>query len=422
LFKLDVGILTIGDELTSGMIQDTNSSFMSRQLNSEGWHVSATMSVGDDEAAIKKGLEYLLEISDAVIVTGGLGPTSDDITTASIAKAFGLKLYTDDSVLSEIKKRFEKFRIQWTDNNAKQAMFPEGAATILNPVGTAWGFSLKKDGKIVAVIPGVPFEVKRMFPEGVIPLFRKEFKEPVQYSSKRTIKLFGISESRVDEALSGEEFKIPGVAIGFYPRFPENHLVITSKGDDKETSIENLKVIEEKIIERLEKYIFGYDNETLEGIVASLLTKKNLTLSVAESCTGGLIIDRLTDIPGSSKFLDRGVVTYSNISKMEILGVPSSILDEHGAVSEQTAVSMAEGVRKLGKTDIGLSVTGIAGPTGGTVEKPVGTVFIAVTDGSDTVCRKFLFRWERRRVKEISSQWSLEILRRFLVRYGDSDR
>jgi len=318
----------------------------------------------------------------------------------------------------KIKKRFEKFRIQWTDNNAKQAMFPEGAATILNPVGTAWGFSLKKDGKIVAVIPGVPFEVKRMFPEGVIPLFRKEFKDPVQYSSKRTIKLFGISEAKVDEALSGEEFKISGVAIGFYPRFPENHLVITSKGDDKETSTENLKVIEEKIIERLEKYIFGYDNETLEGIVASLLTKKNLTLSVAESCTGGLITDRLTDIPGSSKFLDRGVVTYSNISKMEILGVSSSILDEHGAVSEQTAVSMAEGVRKLGKTDIGLSVTGIAGPTGGTAEKPVGTVFIAVTDGSDTVCRKFLFRWERRRVKEISSQWSLEILRRFL----DNDR
>jgi nicotinamide-nucleotide amidase len=376
------------------------------------------MAVGDDETAIKKSLEYLLGISDAVIVTGGLGPTADDMTTASIAKAFGLKLYTDDSVLDKIKKRFEKFRIRWTDNNAKQAMFPEGAATILNPVGTAWGFSLKKNGKIIIVIPGVPREVTRMLPEGVIPLLRKEFKEPVQYSAKKTIKLFGLSESKIDEALSGEDFKIPGVTLGFYPRFPENHIVITSRGSNEATAVGNIEIITEKIVGRLEKYIFGYDDETLEGGIAFLLTKKNLTLSVAESCTGGLTTDRLTNIAGSSKFLDRGVVTYSNTSKIEMLNVPASVLDEYGAVSEQTAVSMAGGVQKLAKTDIGLAITGIAGPAGGTAEKPVGTVFIAVTDGNDTICRKFLFRWERRRIKEISSQWSLEILRRFVEGKG----
>jgi len=293
-------------------------------------------------------------------------------------------------------------------------MFPEGAVPILNPVGTAWGFSLKRDGKIIVVIPGVPVEVKTMLSEGVIPLLRKEFKEPVRYSLQKTIKLFGLSESKIDEALSGENFKMSGVTLGFYPRFPENHIVITSRGSDEATAVGNLEIIKQKIVKRLGKYIFGYDDETLEGVIAFLLTEKNLTLSVAESCTGGLITDRLTNVSGSSKFLDRGVVTYSNASKIEMLNVSSSVLDEYGAVSEQTAVSMAGGVQKLAKTDIGLAITGVAGPAGGTVEKPVGTVFIAVTDGKDTICRKFLFRWERRRIKEISSQWSLEILRRFV--------
>jgi nicotinamide-nucleotide amidase len=412
---MNISILTIGDELTKGMIQDTNSSFICREVNSERWQVSAMMAVGDEEGAIEDALAYLMAISDAVVVTGGLGPTADDKTTASIAQAFGLTLYTDESVLAQIKERFERFRIKWTENNAKQAMFPEGAVTIHNPVGTAWGFSLKRDGKIIIVIPGVPLEVKRMFPESVIPLLRREFQEPVHFSSKKTIKLFGISEAKVDDAVSAADVKLPGIAIGFYPRFPENHLVITSRADDEVTTVENLKIVEQKIVARLEKYIFGYDDETLEGVVASLLTKNGLSLAVAESCTGGLITDRLTNVPGSSAFLDRGVVTYSNISKIDMLGVPAETLEQYGAVSEQTAVSMAEGVRTLGNTDIGLAVTGIAGPTGGTEEKPVGTVFIAVSDGADAVCRKFLFRWERRRVKQISSQWALEILRRFLV-------
>jgi len=412
---MNISILTIGDELTKGMIQDTNSSFISREVNSERWQVSAMMAVGDEERAIEEGLAYLMTISDAVVVTGGLGPTADDKTTASIALAFGLTLYTDESVLAQIKEKFERFRFKWTENNTKQAMFPEGAITIYNPVGTAWGFSLKRDGKIIIVMPGVPLEVKRMFPESVIPLLRQEFQEPVHFSSKKTIKLFGISEAKVDEAVSAADVKLPGIAIGFYPRFPENHLVITSRADDEATTVGNLKIVEQKIVERLEKYIFGYDKETLEGVVASLLTKKELSLAVAESCTGGLITDRLTNVPGSSAFLDRGVVTYSNISKIDMLGVPAETLEQYGAVSEQTAVSMADGVRTMGNTDIGLAVTGIAGPTGGTEEKPVGTVFIAVSDGTDSVCRKFLFRWERRRVKQITSQWALEILRRILV-------
>jgi nicotinamide-nucleotide amidase len=410
-----IGILAIGNELTSGATQDTNSSFISRELNAEGWSVSTIMVSGDDEDIIGKGLDYLMALSDAVIVTGGLGPTSDDITTASIAKAFDLNLYTDDAVLNQMKERFKKYRTKWIPNNIKQAMFPEGAEIMPNPAGTACGFSLKKNGKIVAVIPGVPSEAKKMLSAGVIPLLKRNSRTAKQYTASRTIKLIGVTEAGIDQMLSDVDLKITGVSIGFYPHFPENHIVITSKNLAESATEENLKMAERRIQGKLQKYIFGHDNETLEGIVASLLTNRALTLSVAESCTGGLITDRLTNIPGSSTFFDRGVVVYSNDSKTDLLGVPAEILSNFGAVSKEVAVLMAEGVRNLGRTDLGLATTGIAGPTGGTTQKPVGTVFIALTDGENTICRNFLFGGKRKRVKKISSQWALEMLRRFLI-------
>jgi len=412
---MKVGILTIGNELTSGKTQDTNSSFIARELNVQGWQVAAMMSVGDDENAIRGGLNYIMGISDAVIVTGGLGPTADDITTVAIASTFSLKLYTNEDVLRHIQGLFEKHRLKWTPNNAKQAVFPEGAETICNPIGTAWGFSLKRNGIIVAVIPGVPAEVRRMLPEGVIPLFRREFTEEAQYVESRTIKLFGIAEAGVDQALADVDLAGLGVNIGFYPNFPENHVVLIARHASEAEAKKKLKKAEGYVKERLRDYIFAYDRETLESLVASLLTERKLTLAVAESCTGGLITDRLTDIPGSSAFLERGVVTYSNVSKTELLGVPEQVLHEFGAVSEQTAILMAEGVRKIGKTDLGLAVTGIAGPTGGTEEKPVGTVFIALTDGKKTICHRSFYRWDRRRIKMVSSQSALMMLKRYLT-------
>ena len=412
---MKVGILTTGNELTSGKTQDTNSSFIARELNVQGWQVAAMMSVGDDENVIRGGLSYIMGISDAVIVTGGLGPTADDITTVAIASTFSLKLYTNEDVLRHIQGLFEKHRLKWTPNNAKQAVFPEGAETICNPIGTAWGFSLKRNGIIVAVIPGVPAEVRRMLPEGVIPLFRREFTEEAQYVESRTIKLFGIAEAGVDQALADVDLAGLGVNIGFYPNFPENHVVLIARHASEAEAKKKLKKAEGYVKERLRDYIFAYDRETLESLVASLLTERKLTLAVAESCTGGLITDRLTDIPGSSAFLERGVVTYSNVSKTELLGVPEQVLHEFGAVSEQTAILMAEGVRKIGKTDLGLAVTGIAGPTGGTEEKPVGTVFIALTDGKKTICHRSLYRWDRRRIKMVSSQSALMMLKRYLT-------
>ena len=411
---MDIGILVIGNELTSGMTQDTNSYFITRELHAQGWRVSAVMTVGDDRDAIRGGLDYLLEISDALVVTGGLGPTADDITTAAVAGAFELDLYTDETVLQQLKGRFSSLGIPWTENNAKQAIFPEGADIIDNPVGTACGFLLDRDGRPVAVIPGVPAEARKMFSDGVISIFRDKiaYREHV---AKRTIKIFGRTESQIDQTLSHEDLEIPGVSIGFYPRFPEIHLVVTSRGEDRERVEENLRVICERIEGKLHRYIFGYDDDTMEGMVAALLTDRGLTLSVAESCTGGMITDRLTDVPGSSVFLERGVITYSNTSKVELLGVPASVIEKRGAVSEEVAVLMAEGVKKLAGTDIGLATTGITGPTGGTEEKPVGTVFVALSTGKKTTCRRFLFRWDRRRIKEMSSQIALNMLRRFLA-------
>jgi nicotinamide-nucleotide amidase len=412
---MKIGILTIGNELTSGKTQDTNSSFIARQVNIQGWQVSAMMSVGDDENGIKNGLDYVMTISDAVVITGGLGPTVDDITTEAIARAFDLSLYSDEAVLRDMKERFDRIGLKWTENNAKQALFPEGAETVPNPVGSARGFFLKRDGKIIVVMPGVPSEARKMLTGEIIPIFRREFQSDSLHVSGRTIKLSGITEARVDELLSDIDFNRLDVAVGFYPNFPEIQVVLTARCATEREARDKVIRAEEQVTERLRGHIFAYDQETLEGIVAGLLTEKKLTLAVAESCTGGLIADRLTDIPGSSAFFERGVVAYSNRSKTDILGVPEKAIEKFGAVSEQVAILMAEGVRKIGKADLGLAVTGIAGPAGGTEEKPVGTVFIALANGKKTHCRRYSFRWDRRRNKTISSQVSLMMLKRYLA-------
>ncbi len=416
--SIRIGILAIGNELTSGRVQDSNSAFISRLVQMQGWQVPSIVAVGDSEEAIRKGLEFLLPACDAITVTGGLGPTADDLTTEMIAKIFNLPLYTDESALNYIRQRFEKLRLEWTPNNAKQALFPQGARTIFNPIGTAWGFALSVSGKLIAVMPGVPSEAERMLTERVIPLLREHFGISETVMS-RTIKLFGLPEAKIDYALADAPLDRPGLQIGFYPRFPEIQVVLTARGTAEPEVKETLAAASAIVEDKLRKYIFGYDNETLEGIVAKLLTEKGLILSVAESCTGGLITDRLTNVPGSSNFLDRGIVAYSNDCKVDTLGVPREIIEKHGAVSEETAVLMARGVRKLGNADLGLATTGIAGPTGGSDLKPVGTVFIAIADRNGSFCRHFNFRWDRRRIKEISSQWALELLRRHVGENGN---
>jgi nicotinamide-nucleotide amidase len=244
---------------------------------------------------------------------------------------------------------------------------------------------------------------------------RKEFKDAAGHVESRTIKLSGITEANVDQVLADVDFGSLGVNIGFYPNFPEIQIVLTAIAATEKDAKERITVADERVSERLQQYIFAYDQDTLEFIIAGLLTDKNLTLAVAESCTGGLLTDRLTDVPGSSAFLERGVIAYSNDCKADLLGVPQDVLSEFGAVSEKTAVFMAEGVRKLGKCNLGLSTTGIAGPTGGTAEKPVGTFFIALADETRTFCRNYTFRWDRRRNKTMMSQAALMMLKRYLT-------
>ena len=411
---MKIGILTIGNELMSGRIADTNSSFIAREINLQGWQIETMMSVGDDFAAIKSRLHYLLSLTDAVICTGGLGPTADDITTAAIARAFDLPLFTDTAVLQGIKDRFVKYNFQWIENNAKQAVFPQGAEVIANPIGTAPGFALPVSGKLVFVIPGVPSETQRMLPEGVIPVLRRHFPQPVGHTLKQTIKTFGLGEGTVDKKLADVNFEELGVSIGFYPVFPENHIVLIARSDSREQAQKNLQKAQAEVTARLSDYIFSYGEQILEEIIAEAMTKKKLTIAVAESCTGGLIANRLTDVSGSSVYFERGLVTYSNEAKISMLNVPADIIEKHGAVSEETARLMAEGVRKISGTDIGLSSTGIAGPTGGSKEKPVGTVYVALADGSRTVCRHHAFRWDRKRNKLVSSEVALMMLKNYL--------
>lgn len=411
---MKIGILTIGNELMSGRTADTNSSFIAREINLQGWQIEIMLSVGDDFAAIKSRLHYLLNLTDAVICTGGLGPTADDITTAAIAQAFDLPLFTDEDVLQSIKDRFARYHFQWIENNAKQAVFPQGAEVIVNPVGTAPGFALPVNGKLVFVIPGVPSETQRMLPEGVIPILRRHYPQTVGHTLKQTIKTFGLGEGAVDKKLSDINFADLGVNVGFYPVFPENHIVLIARSDSQEQAQKNLQKAQDEVTARLSDFIFSYGEQTLEEIIAAELTEKKLTIAVAESCTGGLIANRLTDISGSSVYFERGLVTYSNEAKVSMLNVPADIIEKYGAVSEETARLMAEGVRKVANTDIGLSSTGIAGPTGGTKEKPVGTVYVALADGNRTVCRHQIFRWDRKRNKLMSSEVALMMLKNYL--------
>ncbi|MEN6622848.1 MAG: competence/damage-inducible protein A [Smithella sp.] len=411
---MKIAILIIGNELMSGRITDINSSFIAREANLQGWQVEAIMAVEDDFASIKSRLDYLLPLTDAVICTGGLGPTADDITTEAIARTFNLSLYTDDKVLNDIKEIFTKRNLPWVENNSKQAMFPQGSEIISNPAGVAAGFALQITGKWIFVLPGVPWETQRMFPEGVIPILRREFPQHEQYIAKKTIKTFGLSESAVDKILSDIDFASLGISLGFYPVFPETHLVLVSRQRTLEAANEKLKQACNEVAERLQKYIFAYGEQTLEEIVAGMLKEQNLTIAVAESCTGGLITSRLTDVPGSSEYLERAAVTYSNAAKISLLCVPAEIIEKHGAVSEETARLMAEGVRKMAGTNLGLSSTGIAGPSGGSEIKPVGTVYLALSDGKETICRHHVYRWDRKRNKMFFSQSALLLLKSYL--------
>jgi len=406
-----IGIVTVGDELTSGMTVDTNGPFIMGELHREGWTVCALMTVGDDEAAIADALAYLANRSRIVIVTGGLGPTADDRTREAIARAVKRDLVIDETVRDRLKERFRYYSLRWTENNEKQAFFPRGSTIVENPVGTAQGFFLPHGVSGIVALPGVPREVREMMPLSVLPLLRAVAGNGTVKTAVRIVRLFGRTEAQIDEIVSALALPSARISIGSYPQFPEIHLRITVRDEIQEIADGFLNDVTSMIRDRLGDYVYGYDDNTIEEIIAAALRARGLTIAVAESCTGGMIADRLTNVPGSSLYFERDCVTYSNVSKVELLGVPEEVIATAGAVSEQTARAMAEGIRAASRTNIGCATTGIAGPSGGTEEKPVGTVYIAVTDGVNTDCRKFAFGGGRRRIKELSTRWALEMIR-----------
>jgi nicotinamide-nucleotide amidase len=411
---LRVELITIGNELTSGEVVDTNAAFMAEVLAEAGLEVAFITTTGDDALRIEDSLRRAQERAEVIIVSGGLGPTKDDITASSAAKALKLHLVLNREVLENLKKRFAERGMEMPISNEKQAFFPQQAEIIPNPMGTACGFIVRRPGKVFIFLPGVPRELKDLMREKVIPFLEKERKEKVLVRS-RTLKVFGFTESAIADLLKDVRPQDFSATLAYLPRYPENHVKIIIRGRVAEEAEENLRKLESLIREKLQGRVIAVDRETLEEIVGQLLRAERANLAVAESCTGGLVARRLTQIAGSSDYFDRSVVVYSNAAKVQMLGVPGELIDRVGSVSAEVAEKMAEGVRRVSNATLGLAITGIAGPAGGSEEKPVGTVFIALASPKGTVSRRYPFMGDRDQIQTISAYTAIDWVRRYFL-------
>ncbi|MEK6680072.1 MAG: competence/damage-inducible protein A [Nitrospirota bacterium] len=408
-------LIAVGSELLSWDKAETNSLYISKQLNLLGINVRFKSIVGDAESDIEAVLKAAVSRSQVVIITGGLGPTEDDLTRKAVAKALKRGLVLKEELIEKIKKRFESMGKAMPKNNERQALMPNKAVVIDNPIGTAPGFAIEHDKVLIICLPGVPAEMQRMFEEGAVPLIKKriDVSEAVRLWIIRTC---GIAEAKVDELIGDLYAADKNIRIGLAAGEKGVDVRITSsKASEIETSRLSAE-LEEKITAILKDYIYGFDNEEMEEIVVRLLMEKGAKLAVAESCTGGLISKRLTDVSGSSACFDRGIVSYSNEAKIQMLKISNDLIKAYGAVSSQVAMAMAESVRRISNTELGIGVTGIAGPTGGTPEKPVGLVYIAISEkGKETRCKGYNFAGNRGMIRMKASQFALNIIRRALL-------
>jgi nicotinamide-nucleotide amidase len=408
-----IEVLTIGDEILSGTIVDTNSSLIAQKLGAMGLEVRRMGSVGDSEEDIVDELLSASRRARAVIVTGGLGPTQDDRTAQAAARAFGRNLVLHEESLRRIRELFQSLGLEMTPNNERQAWVPEGSTVIPNPMGTAPGFCLEANDCILIFLPGVPRELEKMLDESVVPMLSKRL-APKLCISSRTLRLFGIAEAKIDHLVKGALEGLEGVSLASLPQYPENRLRITvrAKGEKEASSL--LAEAERLLRERVGRWVYGTDDEDMESLVLALMRKRGLKLTLAESCTGGLIAHRLTNVPGASEVLERCYVVYSEEAKVE-LGVDRSLIDRHGVVSAQVAEAMAARAASRVPGSVGLSTTGVAGPTGGSEEIPVGTVFIGLSSQEGTWSQRFRFRGGRGNVKTLASTVALDWLRRYLL-------
>jgi len=408
-----IEIITIGDELTCGRTADENSRFIAQELAVAGLGVSRIITVGDAVEGIIRALQDMLPGTRFVIATGGLGPTDDDRTAPAAAAAFGRTLGENREAMALMENRYREFGRAMPPAAVKQAVLPEGCRIIPNPVGTACGFSIDDGDRQFLFLPGVPEEVRAMTSGFLIPhILQASGSENCIVS--RTLKVFGLWESQIHELLRGSLPATPAVSLGYYPQYPEVSLKITGTGRDRGAVEQEVEAFQHSISEIIGEYLYSLTGESLEEVVGALLNKRGETLAIAESCTGGLIAHRITGVPGSSGYFDRSVVVYSNRAKEALLQVPRELLDRHGAVSMPVARIMAQNVRQLAETTYGLAVTGIAGPGGGTPEKPVGTVFIGLSSAASTQARQYQFSGTREKIKIMTAQVALNLLKTFI--------
>ena len=399
---MKASIITIGNELLGGFIIDSNASWMSRKLLDIGIRTSLKITVGDDKEEILKGLNIASKSTDLIFCTGGLGPTIDDVTLETFCEFIDANLEIDESYLEELKERFERRGREMPDSNRNQALIPNKGEVVTNPIGSARGVKYNENNKQYYVLPGVPAEMKEMMESFILPELKNNYKSDLKISTIRTT---GIMESALHDKLSDLISDLKDVEIAFIPGFMGVDVRLVSEDTKR---IEHLS---DKIYDQMGNYIYGEDWESLEEIIGKQLREYGFTIATAESCTGGLMSDRITNIAGSSDYYLGGVVTYSNEAKTTLLGVRNETLISVGAVSEETAIEMAQGVRKLFQTDIGVSISGIAGPSGDTPNKPIGLTYIGLDFSGDIDVQKYIFSTDRRFNKELAAQAALNLVR-----------
>lgn len=415
---MKISTLSIGDEVLFGEIVDTNAPHIASRIYDNGFKVRRHLCVGDSEPDIMEAVEELACHNDFVIATGGLGPTVDDLTARSVARAVGRRLVLNEEALKHLRERYRIMGRELLQSAEKQALLPSKVTLIPNPGGTASGFIVPHKGCFLMFMPGVPAEMKRMLEETVIPFILSRAKRS-GFIRTRTMRVLGLGEPQIESLLKDLARPKEGVEIAYCVSFPEVEVKLRGEGEDQTRLDRLLAETADKARERLGVHLVAEGGETIDGVVAALFRRKGVTLALAESCTGGLIAKRVTDLAGSSGYFLEGAVTYGNDAKVRRLNVPAELLAKQGAVSAATAMAMARGVRSASGSDIGLAVTGIAGPDGGTEEKPVGTVFLALATGGDCKAKRYHFNWSRERIRTMTAYTALDWLRRHLMTLPD---
>ena len=408
---MNVEIITIGNEVITGHIVDTNAAYLADTVFSSGAKITRVVSVGDEVDIIAEALREAMTRADLILVSGGLGPTPDDRTPEAAAHALGRELTVHQEYLDALKAKFRTWNLTFTRSDEKQAMLPQGADPLPNPIGLC-GFKVEEGSKTLFFFPGVPREMKGIVEEALLPFLREKIRNGKEIVRSALFKVFGLSEARVKELI--EDIK-GNFELAYLPSFPEIRLRVIVRGVDANEVAARHQQCAEEISERLGDYLYGTGDEVLESVVGKLLRERKATLVVAESCTGGLIAHRITEIPGSSDYFLQGVVAYSNQAKEELLGVSSSILKKYGPVSREVAEQMAMGIRERSGATIGVATTGIAGPAGGTSETPIGRVFIAMSAEDMSEVKQHDFFGDRHAIKLMASAVALDRVRRYLL-------